>query len=229
MVLLKTVGKFLIIGVLVFILINTSSLGLYQDKSSGNSRQQEPIPNIFGLMGKNEWYISDVTIFFDYDHKEVDQIQYYYDNSWHIYTGPFHETEDGIYKIPWFWIDREGNNHSVVDPIYFKIDLTPPTIQLTKKSGIFKVTFTAIANDETSQIECVEFYLDGVLQKNDTELPYKYSYNGGGKSWVYAICYNYAGFFMKSDNLSTPRPNFRNHNLMDIVFALMQKIFFQFY
>ena len=229
MVSYKIISKFLIITLLVFLLLNTSSLGFYQDKFSGNSRQ-EPIPHVFGEMGENQWFVSAVTISFDYEPAKVKEIQYHLDGSWHVYSDPFNVVEDGNYFIPWFWVETSGRPHDGL-PIEFKIDKTPPTIQLTKKSsGKETVIFTATAEDSVSQIERVEFYLDGVLQQTNTEIPYQYSWTGEEKQIVYAICYNYAGFFVKSDNLTTtPKPHFRNYNFMNIVIILMQKIFARFY
>jgi hypothetical protein len=225
----KILNKFFIIGLLVFLLINTSSLGLNQDIAPENNRQR-PISTIFGKIGDNGWYVTIVTITFEYDPKIVMEIQYYLDDSWHVYTGPIQIAKDGIYSIGWFW--KDFDNHIYYElPIIFKIDQTPPTMKLTKKSsGKTNVIFTAATTDTTSEIERVEFYLDDVLIQTDTTSPYQYTWTGEQKQFVYAISYNYAGLLVKSDNLSTtPRSHSRTHNLMDIVFVLMQKIFFRFY
>ena len=223
----KIVSKFFIIGILVFLLLNTSSLGLYEDKFSSGNRQG-PIPYVFGEMGENQWFVTGVTIYFEYDSVKVKEIQYNL-NGWHVYTGPFNVVNDGVYMIPWFWIDQDNETHNV-GPIEFKIDKTPPTIKLTKKvSGKGKVIFTAEAEDPVSQIERVEFYLDGVLQQTNTEIPYQYSWTGEEKQIVYAIAYNYAGLLEKSNNLSTtPKPHLRNHYFMQRFFILIQAMLFRF-
>ena len=226
----KTLDKFFLIGLTVFLLLNTSSLGFYHKRLQKNLLQEDPIPSIFGVMGANEWYITAVTISFDYDPNIVEEIQYYLNNKWNIYTGPFNVNKDGIYKISWFWIDKKGDTHYTLTPISFKIDQTPPTIQLTKKSGgKNKVLFTANAIDEVSQVERVEFYLDDVLQETVNESPFQYTWTGEVNQWVYAIGYNFAGLSQKSKNLSTPKLHFNNHNLMNILYILMQKIFLHFY
>ncbi len=225
----KIVNKFLIIGTLIFLIVNSSSLGLYENISQGSSRE-EPIPYVFGEFGENQWYVTAVTITFEYDPQRVKEIQYKLNDIWHVYTGPFNVANDGVYMVPWIWIDINNDEHGG-PPIEFKIDKTPPTIKLTKKSsGKETVIFTAEATDEVSSIERVEFYLDGVLQQTNTEIPYQYSWTGTEKQIVYAIGYNFAGLTVKSDNLTTtPKPHFRNHYFMNIVIMLLQKIFIRFY
>jgi hypothetical protein len=206
----KIFSKFFIIGLLVFLLINSSSLGFYQDKTSGSTLQR-PVPSIFGKIGQNEWFITAVTIYFQYNPEEIKEIQYNLDNKWHVYTGYFNVTKDGMYSISWFWVDLKNKTFYEL-PIIFKIDQTPPTMKLTKKSGgQNKVIFTAVATDAVSQVERVEFYLDDVLTQTDSEVPYQYTWTGEDNHLVYAIGYNYAGLSEKSNNLSTPRLVFKYH------------------
>jgi len=223
----KILSKFLIIAVFIFLLLDTTSLGLYQDKSQ-NKSLQDPFPRIFGQVGENHWYIIAVTILFEYDPEKVKEIQYYLDDSWHIYSDPFVVEPDGVYMIPWFWMEISGRPHDGIS-IEFKIDKTAPTIELNKKtSGKNKMIFTAIATDEVSKIEGVEFYLDDVLIQTDNETPYEYTWTGEEKQTVYAIAYNYAGHFAKSDNVSTPRPFLRNNNIIQRFFVLIHTILFRF-
>ncbi len=223
----KIISKFLIIGMLVFLLLNTSSLGGYQVKLSDG--RQEPIPSVFGQIGENQWYVTGVTISFEFDPQRVVQIQYKLGEIWYIYDDPFNVVNDGVYMIPWFWVDL-FNNSNYGGPIEFKIDKTAPTIELTKKiTGKEEIIFTADAVDAVSAIEKVEFYLDDVLILTDTEEPYQYTWEGHITQVVYAKTYNFAGFDAISNNLTTePRIRFRNHNLMHIIFVLIQKTFFRF-
>jgi len=226
----KILTKSFIIGILVFMLLNNSSLGEYQNKQQENNRQ-DPIPTVYGIMGDNRWFISDVTILFSYDDSRVKEIQYYLDGSWHIYNdNPIMITEDGLYNIPWFWVDMVNKSFDG-HPIVFWLDQTPPTIELSKKSGgKNKIIFTADANDAISIVEKVEFYLDEELVNTDLEKPYEYNWTGEENQVVYAIGYNYAGLSLISNNLSTtPRSHFRKLNLMNMIFVLMQKAFFRFY
>jgi len=226
----KILIKSFIIGILVFLLLNTSSSGAYQDKQQV-SNLQGPTVTVFGALGDNHWFISNVTIIFSYDVEKVKEVQYYFDENWHIYSTPIVIEEDGEYMIQWFWVDMENNTFNGFPPISFNIDQTPPTIELSRKSsGKNTVIFTADAVDQVSQIERVEFYLDDELKQTVNELPYKYTWTGEENQVVYAIGYNYAGFDAKSNNLTTePRTHFRNHYLMNIIFVLMQKTFFRFY
>jgi len=139
------------------------------------------------------------------------------------YNAPFTVTKDGYYNIQWYWIDLYGRPHNGLD-ILFKLDQTPPTIELIKKSaGKNKVSFTANVVDTVSQIERVEFYLDDVLQETLYQPPYQYNWTGKEQHWVYAIGYNFAGLSEKSNNLTTPRPILKNHYLIQ---SLLMKIQF---
>lgn len=164
-----------------------------------------PVPTLFGEMGENGWYISDVTVGFAYNPEEVLEIHYSINGgTWQQYYGAFTISEDGTYNIEWYWIDREGKRHDEPD-FRFKIDQTPPTIKLTKKSGSGnQVIFTATANDPTSGVERVEFYLDDELQDTVYDEPYQWTWTGTTSHLVYAIAYNYAGLSEKSNTLSTP-------------------------
>ena len=140
----------------------------------------EPVPDVFGQSGENGWYINDVAISFNYDPDFVDELYYYLNDDWHLYTSTFFVTEDGNYIIGWYWTDRYGKTHDDEFPIMFKIDQTPPTITLSRETeGNNKVIFTATCNDDTSLVGRVEFYLDDDLITTDTETPYKYTYIRG--------------------------------------------------
>ena len=217
----KIIKNFFIIWV-IFFLLNTSSLGFNSESSKGDSRQEDPIPYVFGQMGENQWYISAVTVGFDYDPERVAEIHYSLDDIWYVYTSPFNIIKDGYYNIQWFWVDPFGRPHNGLD-IVFKVDQTPPTIKLTKKSGgKNKMIFTANAIDEVSQVERVEFYLDDVLQETVNESPFQYTWTGEVNQWVYAIGYNFAGLSQKSSNLSTPRIFLKNNCLIQRLVMIIQ-------
>jgi len=182
----------------------------------------EPIPFIEGIMGENNWYVSEVIITFNYDPERVQEIQYYLDGDWHLYTEEgIHMEDDGVYNVPWFWVDELGEPHNGW-PIDLTIDQTPPSITLTKKSGLNdKVTFTADVNDPTSGVERVEFYLDNELQETLTSGPYQWVWTGTTSHSVYAIAYDYAGHSKKSDTLNTPY-NFVFSN--SVIYNLLQRL-----
>jgi hypothetical protein len=180
---------------------------------------QEPIPNIFGIMGENFWYIGDVSISFRYDPKYVDEIYYNLNGDWHLYIDAFIVSDDGVYSIQWYWIDVEGEYYEEPS-IEFKIDQTPPTINLNKKiGGNNQITFTATCNDDISNVERVEFYLDDELIFTIDEEPYKYTWTGSGVHEVYAIGYNFAGLSEQSETLdTTPRSRSYNFQILNNFF-----------
>jgi len=181
-------------------------------------RGNGPAPAVFGTMGENGWYISYVTVAFAYNPEEVLEIHYSINGgTWQQYYDEFTVSEDGTYNIEWYWIDREGKRHDEPD-FRFKIDQTPPTIELKKKSGSGdQVTFTATVNDPTSGVERVEFYLDDELQDTVYEEPYQWTWTGTTSHSVYAIVYDYAGHSEKSETLSTPYNLFYGNSVVYIL------------
>jgi len=140
--------------------------------------QGQPTPMITGTKGENNWYISCVTLTFT-DEPGVEEIWYRIGaGDYQKYNGPIEYCEDGHYTLNWYWIDSEGYEHTG-QPAFFRIDQTPPDIELTKKSGLNdKVTFTANCEDDVSEVERVEFYLDDELQETITEAPYQWTWTG---------------------------------------------------
>jgi len=154
-------------------------------------------PVLNGTMGENGWYVSDVMITFVGD---CTYIKYTInDDPWQTYTGPFMVTVDGEHTFCWYAVDSQGNiSEGCID---FKIDQTPPTIELTiEKIDISKYLVTADVSDETSGINRVEFYLDGVLEYVDEEAPYEvFARIPGYYHVVKAIVYDYAGNFAQEE------------------------------
>lgn len=190
---------------------------------------QKPTFIVIGSKGENNWYITCVLLSFIYDPEEVKEIWYNINNeNWQKYQDePIETCDDGYFHIPWYWIDHLGWRHNETT-IFFKIDQTSPTIQLTRKFGLNdKVTFTANCEDDTSDVERVEFYLDDELQETYTEAPYKWIWTGTEAHMVYAIGYNYAGHSEKSNTLGTPR-SFSTYysQLISKVFQIIYHIIF---
>lgn len=227
----KIIKKILVIGFLaIFLSVSNITSAFDADSNSPQNNRQDPIPYLEGQFGKNFWYISDVKISFYYDPELVSEIYLFLDGEWFLYEDvPVVVSKEGIYLVTWKWFDKGGYEYEGIPPISFKIDQTPPTIQLTKKSGgKNKVIFTAAASDPGSQIERVEFYLDDVLNQTITEHNYIYTWTGEDKHWVYAIAYNFAGLSEKSKNLSTPRLFFSNHYFIQRFFSFIQMILFRY-
>ena len=180
-----------------------------------------------GTMGENGWYISCVYISFSYA-PEADEIWYQINSgNYKKYTGdPIEVCEEGRHALHWYWIDIHGEEH-YGQTDFFKIDQTPPNIELTKRSGINdKVTFTADCEDDASEVERVEFYLDDELQETYTEAPYQWTWTGTEAHMVYAIGYNYAGLSEKSNTLSTPHSFSYYSQFINLVLQLIYHITF---
>ena len=122
--------------------------------------------------GFNGWYVNNVNVTLN----ATDDISgvnhtYYNVNSgeWKTYTEPFTISEDGEdILIEYYSVDNAGNvetyKHLTID-----MDQTKPVIDLTYEwSGThspIEFIFIATANDETSGMERVEFYINSELQE----------------------------------------------------------------
>ena len=163
--------------------------------------------SISGTMGENNWYISPVTITLsadDGDGSGVKDIYYHLDGcGTEVYTSPITVSTNGPHTLEYWSVDNVGNeeNHHFVT---FKIDATPPSVEITQPTpgiyiegrkiwpifGILNCSFTLIigdiditvnANDEISGIDRVEFYIDDDLMNTDTEEPYEWTWD----EWVF--------------------------------------------
>jgi len=190
-----------------------------------------------GTMGNNNWYISSVTITLTAtDPSRPRQISpvkstngrgpsgintTYYKidtGSWTNYTVPFSVSTDGCHNLSYYSVDYAGNTEPVTGPFAFKIDQTPPRINLTVTALNplkTKWLLAADVNDVTSGVSKVEFYIDNVLQGTiTTPGPYQWIYEGSGKI-AKAVVYDAAGNAKTSDevtvdelsskSMSTPR------------------------
>ena len=122
-------GKSLAISLIIlfFTMASISAVGVSITSTPMNqSSANPPIPHKEGIMGENDWYISDVLISFSYDPERVDQIHYFLDGIWHEYYNPFSVEDDDIHFIDWYWIDPDGKTHNEL-PVIFKIDKSKPT------------------------------------------------------------------------------------------------------
>lgn len=220
----KITKKILAIGIIV-IFLSISSMASAIDSLNNltpKKSQEEPVYFVYGTKGLNDWYISDVTIAFDYDPQRVDEVQYYLNNQWHVYTAAFVVSNEGIYYIEWFWIDSEGKTHNGF-PIQFKLDNIKPNIELKRKFGVNdKVTFTATASDSLSGLQRIEFYFDDEKVDEFFESPCTWEWIGVAQHFVYAISYDNAGLSEKSETLGTRTRS--NINFLIFRFNLFQKL-----
>ena len=159
--------------------------------------------SISGTMGENNWYTSPVTITLsadDGDGSGVENIYYHLDGcGTEVYTSPITVSTNGPHTLEYWSVDKVGNEESH-HTITFKIDTNNPTVKITQPTygiyirgnkvwpvfGIFNYSFTLIigsidikvnANDGTSGVDRVEFYIDGDLMNTDTEAPYEWTWN----------------------------------------------------
>jgi len=143
--------------------------------------------------GKDEWIVNDVSISIFYEPDRVDGVYYQINNgSWILYTNPLVISEDGKYVFSWYVVDSEGNT-SVIESLSFKVDLTPPELNLIKeKLSINKVKFTAEVFDKTSGIDRVRFK-SGHRYITDYEFPYEWIWTGFLKDKITVTVYDKAG------------------------------------
>ena len=215
----KLLGKSLAIGIIILFFTTTASAAV--ESNPLNKGDDDPIPILEGITGKDNWYISEVAVSFSYNPKIVKEIHYLL-SGWHEYNGPFSVGGDGNHNIEWYWIDEDGKSHDGFPIITFRIDMTSPTIQLTKKIKGNDFTFTANPNDATSDVDYVEFYFDDEYQETDTTKPYEWTWTGATQHYVYAIAYDNAGNSEKSETLSTTsRSIIHRFQILQYLFQLL--------
>ena len=121
--------------------------------------------------GENDWCVSDVevTLTATDDSSGVEFTYCKLDNGeYEEYDGPITVSEDGEYKLWYYSVDYAGNEETKKS-VDFKIDKTPPTIELTWDGENSKLV--ADVNDETSGINRVEFSVNGKYVGEDTTAP----------------------------------------------------------
>ncbi len=117
--------------------------------------------------GENGWYVHSVTVTLNAtdDDSGINITYYIIDHGpWQTYIEPFILSEDGVHLIEYFSIDNAGNQEEVKSAI-INIDKTKPEIILYYEVKDWDVIFTATATDETSEMDRVDFYQNGVFQE----------------------------------------------------------------
>jgi parallel beta-helix repeat protein len=154
-----------------------------------------------GVLGDNNWYISDVTVALTAtDNAAGVQTTMYKlnDGDWTEYKNPFVVTEDGVHTLVYYSVDKLGNTEAN-NSATFKIDKTAPVIVLMVEKTGLKWLLTAAVTDDTSGIARVEFYLNGEYLGEDTEAPYTWEVTKKGTAQ--AIVYDNAGNSAISDEV----------------------------
>jgi hypothetical protein len=167
-----------------------------------------------GTIGKNNWYVSNVTITLTATDPAgkilkvvgdgkwplgVNHTYYKVDSSnWTEYTTPIVVTGDGQHKVCFYSDDKAiPPNVEAEKNVSFKMDTTAPewiNYSFTAKN-LLKTKWLCVANvtDATSGIVLVEFYVDEALVGNATAEPYEFTYSGKPTNNSQAIAYDAAG------------------------------------
>jgi hypothetical protein len=171
-------------------------------------------------MLNDDWINSDFKITINPDPYDIKDVYYKLnDADWMSYTEPLVVSEDGFHRFWWYIVDNAGGI-STPDSISFKIDCTPPEINLIRERlAIDKVKFTADVYDETSGIDRVEFSWDYI----DYDFPYEWIYYGFGRYTVTAVVFDKAGN-SNSSSLSTWRSKSDQQSSNQLFFQIVQRL-----
>jgi hypothetical protein len=163
--------KNLAMGIIVlFIGMNTTYL-VESHSIKDNSGISLITIQVEGELGLNNWYTSDVYFSFTKESEDIASIYYNNNNDWNEYIDPFVVHNDGEYSLKWYAVNNEGNTSDIDGPFSFNIDQTKPTITLEyevtggNQTHGWVITWTAIATDDTSGMDRVEFYQNDILQE----------------------------------------------------------------
>ena len=147
-------------------------------------------------MGENGWIISGVYIYIFYEKDRIDKVFYQINGgNWTSYVGHLFIYKDGLNVFSWYAVDSEGYS-STPEPIYLKIDKTPPELNLIRKRlEIDKVKIIADVYDETSNIDRVEFNIGSPseVEFTDYDFPYEWICPGIFNKKVTVSVYDKAG------------------------------------
>ena len=170
--------------------------------------------------GENGWYVDDVEVTLEaYDPYSMDVSSGVDVINYRVNDGPIQIIEGNYYasgtflitqaddgedvKVEYWAIDNAGNEEKQHHTFTINMDQTPPNIDLTyqvtggnPKTG-WDLLFTATVVDVTSGMDCVEFYLNDVLQAKISgpgpTYQWNFIYHGGLYLIVTAFGYDIAG------------------------------------
>jgi hypothetical protein len=148
-----------------------------------------------GTMGQNGWYISPVFITFENENGSWVQCFVRIDGGdWFVYTEPIVVATEGAHSVFWYYVDQYGNQSSTFS-VTFKIDMIPPSANVTFHRKGCTILVSIDASDTMSGVNLIEIYSDGVLIGSLTVPPYEFSWTVGlfGEHTTTIIIYDAAG------------------------------------
>jgi hypothetical protein len=171
----------LLIPTCAYLAVGTTSTMLESRSSSSlmvTAGSRNLTIHISGTMGKNGWYVSSVLITITND----DGINHTFyklhtNDSWTEYTAPIMVSTDGIYEAYAYCIDPQGEEQ-YAGPVPFKVDKTPPWVQLNQTMRFWRWRFTVDVSDNMSGPGPVAIYIDNLLVGNFTMPPYAFIWKG---------------------------------------------------
>jgi hypothetical protein len=186
--------------------------------------------------GENGWYVSDVEVTLDASDPEVlgvssgvQMIQYTIDGGATQTIIGNHgtfvvDTDKDNLPVVYWGVDNVGNAESH-HTITIDMDQTVPVVDMTYEwsnsanPGSWWMWFNVTANDVTSGMDRVEYYLNGVLQDTVTgpgpDYSWKFLYSGGLHITITAEGYDIAGN-MKFDEIIDPESINMNTNSQNL-------------
>lgn len=181
----------------LFLLTNimpmTNSLRVSEIKTV-ETKSSSDLIHVSGTMGQNDWYVSNVQITI-HPPQGAGPVFYSFDNmTWQDYMGlPILIDSDGGYTIYCFYM-MDGNQSEVYS-VTFKIDQTPPYVNITFHEKGCKILVSVNAFDNMSGVVLIEFYSDYSLIGSVTAEPYEFLLHIGlfGEHTVEVIVYDGAG------------------------------------
>lgn len=168
---------------------------IVQDSSTAEINDPSYVIVIFDRkLGNNDWCVNNGTFSFILDSNEIIEVYYKIDDGdWTIFSEPIDISEEGVHSFSWYVVDSEGNK-STPDSIDFKIDMSPPDINLRKERlSIDEIKFIADVDDEMSGIAKVNFIVDDSLEFTDYDYPYEWNWIGWRNEKVEAKVFDNAG------------------------------------
>jgi len=170
-----------------------------------------------GYKGNDGWYITNVTVhlFASDAVSGINKTFYRIGNgSWQTYSNEFAISKDGVYTVYYYSVDRAGNTEDIKH-FTLKIDKAKPIATIVKpRRGylylwdreimptlfgntliIGRITIFVDASNHESGIQKVQFYIDNILQIEDSEPPYAWEWNylAIGTHLIKVVAYDNAG------------------------------------